>query len=644
MDEHPFLTFNAFSSKLGTPIPPDSQHSVSVTLPTWKDNVRYEEGDPEVHNQLQTGYPRFVYHKLVRKLMDVCERKFARDGEKVLVLPSWGTAQQCREFIRSQSADAGPVPIRIVELAVAKPRAQTAAPEAARYPAISSASEADEFAGFPEVTLYIVVFPEAHAKVAKQFWQHSGAIISSRKAQHCLRVLSRTSDTFASATGASFHDQLSRAPRYFAKGPVSAESVASAREAAATQRSAIDVDTYVEERFGRNLSVQMADAAKIVVRRRIAGVLGEESNETDAENLVQQVAQEIADRGTNHESSDTSHNSTAADGHKVDRGIPGLADKDVFLFPCGMNAIYTTHVVLRRTFGELKSVQYGFPYLDTLKILQKFGAGAYFLGNGTEEELDYLEREVLPKEKILAVFTEFPSNPLCKSANLSRLRQLANTHSFLIVIDETIANFVNVSVLEYADVVCSSLTKIFSGDSNVMGGSVVLNPLSPHYHELTKGFKEHHEDIVWCEDALFLERNSRDFRRRALICNKNAEFLAEFLRNHPAVERVHYPKYTNTDVYERHKRPDGGFGSLFSVVFKEDSKAISFYDALRCAKGPSLGTNFTLASPYAILAHYGELDWAETFGVSRWLVRVSVGMEQQDVLLTVFTEALSVPE
>ena len=74
----------------------------------------------------------------------------------------------------------------------------------------------------------------------------------------------------------------------------------------------------------------------------------------------------------------------------------------------------------------------------------------------------------------MALFTEFPSNPLLRSANLPRLRGLADKYDFLIVIDETIGNFVNVEVLPYADMVVSSLTKVFSGASNVMGGRYVF--------------------------------------------------------------------------------------------------------------------------------------------------------------------------
>ena len=76
---------------------------------------------------------------------------------------------------------------------------------------------------------------------------------------------------------------------------------------------------------------------------------------------------------------------------------------------------------------------------------------------------------------ILALITEFPSNPLLRSANLPRLRALADRYDFLIIIDETIGNVVNVEVLPYADIVVSSLSKIFSGVANVMGGRYVPN-------------------------------------------------------------------------------------------------------------------------------------------------------------------------
>jgi len=77
-----------------------------------------------------------------------------------------------------------------------------------------------------------------------------------------------------------------------------------------------------------------------------------------------------------------------------------------------------------------------------------------------------------------------------------------------------------------------------------------------------------------------------------------------------------------------------------SVTFYTAQDAIESFDALEICKGPSLGTNFTLASPYTLLAHYGELDWAAGYGVEDNLVRVSVGLEETGELLEKFRRAL----
>ena len=73
-------------------------------------------------------------------------------------------------------------------------------------------------------------------------------------------------------------------------------------------------------------------------------------------------------------------------------------------------------------------------------------------------------------EKFLALFCEFPGNPLLKSPDLHRIKRLGDQYDFAVIVDETIGNFINVHVLAHADVAVSSLTKVFSGDSNVMGG------------------------------------------------------------------------------------------------------------------------------------------------------------------------------
>ena len=86
----------------------------------------------------------------------------------------------------------------------------------------------------------------------------------------------------------------------------------------------------------------------------------------------------------------------------------------------------------------------------------------------------------------------------------------------------------------------------------------------------------------------------------------------------------------------------GGYGGLLSLELEQPAEnAPRFYDALRVTKGPNLGTNYTLACPFTILAHYHELDWAGSCGVSRHLIRVSVGREKPEDLIARFESALA---
>lgn len=76
------------------------------------------------------------------------------------------------------------------------------------------------------------------------------------------------------------------------------------------------------------------------------------------------------------------------------------------------------------------------------------------------------------------------------------------------------------------------------------------------------------------------------------------------------VKQVNYPKTSPTrEWYEQCRNPNGGYGGLLSATFYNKQDAVAFFDNLDTVKGPSLGTNFTISSPYVILAHYGELDW-----------------------------------
>ncbi|KAF8903932.1 pyridoxal phosphate-dependent transferase [Gymnopilus junonius] len=629
---------------VGCAVPPHTPHAISVSLPTWGDVVGYEEGDKRVVNSMTTGYPRFFIHLTIQKLAAICEHKYAIGKERCMLFATKKIAELCRSFIESRSATIGsPVNARLVNLFICPEDQQNDGSKMDRSSNTGSC-----------VDLHIVLFPGDAFPIAKQFWQHTGLGISSRLAEKCLSLLPNASPNVQRPSS----PVLSRKGphRYYsgAKGSAALSASSSANKLSQPPTATEDVapdSVYLEERFGRNLPLSAASFAKRTLRSRVAGVLVRDASNASHFPATTQAKKEDLVVGPSK------------------RGIADVAADDVYLFPSGMASIWSAHNMALSVRPPAKSICFGFPYADTLKVLEKWGPGSCFFGFGTDSDIDELEKMLEEESKldpskppILALFTEFPSNPLLRSPNLRRLRALADQYDFLIVVDETVGNYVNVEVLPHADIVVSSLTKVFSGASNVMGGSLVLNPKGRHYDALKAHLNDNYEDdIYFDEDAIYMERNSRDFKHRIRIIDANAEAACDFLRSRsvvggytssPAIKEVYYPKYITRENYDACRiqsiDPEdgktGGFGGLFSLTFTSIAASKAFFDALPCYKGPSLGTNFTLACPFTILAHFAELDWAAQYGVEAGLVRISVGMEDTVTLLQSFETALKAAE
>jgi cystathionine gamma-synthase len=323
--------------------------------------------------------------------------------------------------------------------------------------------------------------------------------------------------------------------------------------------------------------------------------------------------------------------------------LAGQQPEDVFLFPSGMAANFAVHRMLTHLFPGRKTAQLDFPYVDVLKLQQIFGSGAHFLPLIKDNEYDDL-RTLLQNEPLAGLFCEAPSNPLLRCVDFERLLAIraAAQPGVPIVVDDTISTVAHVDAHRVADVVTTSLTKSFSGVGDVLAGSVVLNRKSPHHAAFSAFLTAHADHELWRGDAVALELNSRDFAQRAVTMSRNAKALAEHLRSHPKVDRVWHAATEGGRGYEFIRRENGGHGCLFSFTLKNpEQTSPKFYDALRVCKGPSLGTNFTLVCPYTLLAHYEELDWVESVGVSRWLIRVSAGLEDTTDLIARFDEALT---
>ncbi|GIC87442.1 uncharacterized protein Aud_003826 [Aspergillus udagawae] len=322
-----------------------------------------------------------------------------------------------------------------------------------------------------------------------------------------------------------------------------------------------------------------------------------------------------------------------------------ISSKDIFLYQkglCGIYAVARSLVPVSSSEKTSQVVIYGWPYAETVKCVERSGWGRVILyGKGTEADLDDLERRLAEGERIQALFCELPSNPQLASPDLHRIRRLADEYKFVVACDETLGTFVNVDVLPYVDIAMTSLTKIFSGASNVMGGSVIINPQSRFYDAIHARLTATWEDTLFPGDVSVLAANCTDFVERVRYCSRSALAVAVLLSQHPSVAKVHYPPLVPTrHLYERYRRRNGGYGYVLSIIFHDPQSAVAFYDALDVCKGTSIGANFTLAVPYAQLAHFRELDLAEANGVPRHIVRISVGVDDTEKLLDRVRKAL----
>jgi cystathionine gamma-synthase len=182
-----------------------------------------------------------------------------------------------------------------------------------------------------------------------------------------------------------------------------------------------------------------------------------------------------------------------------------------------------------------------------------------------------------------------------------------------------------------------------SGRGDAIAGSLVTNPRTSKgrwmQNDLMQSLSGKDSFGLYGQDAHAILRNSVDFIDRNTIINQTAEALADWLSVHPDVQTVYYPKQS-APLYEAVMRPDGGYGGMMSITLHSHMCQRTFYDALDVAKGPSLGTNFTLVCPYTLLAHYHELDFAMSYNVPPNLLRISVGLESIDELRSKFEAAM----
>ena len=317
---------------------------------------------------------------------------------------------------------------------------------------------------------------------------------------------------------------------------------------------------------------------------------------------------------------------------------------DVILCNTGMNAVYTAYEAIKTVQskrGRPLFVQLGWLYLDTIEIIKNYSDDKYF--QITSNNLDELESWlVVHHQEVAGVITEVPNNPLIQCLDLPRLRNITNKFGIPLLIDATIATPFNMEVLKYADIVADSLTKYACGNGDVMMGAIVLNRNSELALECRE-FIPAIAEIPYVKDIERLAFKIRNYRSRVEKISINTFALIDYLKHSKRITAIYSalnPEFINNFLEVR--KTETALPGLISILF--DKKLHHYYDKMRFAKGPSFGTEFTLAMPYVYLAHFDLLHtpegrkYLESIGLKSELLRISVGTEPIDEIIRVFEE------
>lgn len=308
----------------------------------------------------------------------------------------------------------------------------------------------------------------------------------------------------------------------------------------------------------------------------------------------------------------------------------GIDGRHVHLFPSGMAAVFAVHRLLAARRPGRGVVQVDFPYVDVSRVQAQFGSCRVRRMTGEEAVGGGLLRAI--EEGFDAgVYLEVPANPLLACADLPAVAALARAAAVPVVADDTVASSRNARLLPHADLVTTSLTKWVNGRCNLLAGAVTANPSSPLAAALAAQLACDGSSRLADGDAAELAVNCRDFAARMDEVNARAAEVVAFLGGHPAVDRV---MAAHPGEFAAFAGPAGGAGGVISFTLHGgEAAAARFYDAVEVDKGPSLGADFSLLCPYALLAHYDELEDVRAWGVPRDLLRLSVGREPGGVLV-----------
>lgn len=233
------------------------------------------------------------------------------------------------------------------------------------------------------------------------------------------------------------------------------------------------------------------------------------------------------------------------------------------------------------------------------------------------------------------IWVETPSNPLLKITDIKTIIATARKHNIRVVCDNTFATPIGQQPLVLgADIVMHSSTKYFGGHSDLMGGALITAEKSEWWTKIRQ-VQEMGGAIPSPMDCYYLTRSIKTLPYRVKGHVHNAQLLAEYLENHPKIEKVMYPGLLSHPQHAIAREQMLNFGGMLSFCVKGGSdEARNVINKLKIfTQATSLG------GVESLIEHRASVEGPDT-KTPHNLLRVSVGLEHIDDLIADITQAL----
>ena len=241
------------------------------------------------------------------------------------------------------------------------------------------------------------------------------------------------------------------------------------------------------------------------------------------------------------------------------------------------------------------------------------------------------------------VWVESPSNPLLRVVDIQDISKILKQSNTLLVVDNTFLTPIFQTPFKLgADIVIHSTTKYINGHSDVVGGIVVAK--SETLHQTMQEWANTLGLSGSPFDSYMTLRGLRTLKLRMKAHEKTAHALARVLSEHPSVEKVYYPGLSSHPSHAIAKKQQSGFGGMLSFEIKGGLREVKkFFKRIEYfSLAESLGgVESLVCHPYTMTHAPLSSEDKKKAGISENLIRISVGIEEQEDLIKSIQVAIS---